>query len=404
MTRNSPLRATASGRLRWHEVEHAKPPSLAKVLPLLRAAVDAAPDRVDLKRRLAKALFQTDQMAEIVERFRTAVADDAADAEFLYYLGRAALVTRDNDVAVAALERATAKGFGRAYSHLAAALLRLGRADEGLAAALQDLKDTSSDFASLPAVARALLGRGEAERLWALCVDLRARGAWGGWLPAVMAFAAAMTNCEDELAALVNPDRWFAATELDVREDFNERLAAELLAHKSLSDLPLTKASRGTGDRIDKLQVSAGPLAHDLLARIREAIEAYVAERHVFSDDPMMMHSPTSVALDAWALALHDDGRVEWHIHPSGWISGVYYVKVPEAEPDDDAHPGAIEFGLLPFGQQQALPRPRWQIIPREGLLLLFPSWYAHRTRPTSVGEPRICVAFDVCPSIPEPQ
>jgi uncharacterized protein (TIGR02466 family) len=187
-----------------------------------------------------------------------------------------------------------------------------------------------------------------------------------------------------------------------VPDNFNERLAAELLAHNSLSDLPLTKASRGTGDRIDKLQLSAGPLAHDLLIRIREAVEVYVAERRVFSADPMMMHSPASVALDSWALALHDDGRVEWHIHPSGWISGVYYVKVPKAKPDDAMPRGAIEFGLLPFGQQQTLPRPRWQITPWEGLLLLFPSWYAHRTWPTGVGEPRICVAFDIRPFVAE--
>jgi tetratricopeptide (TPR) repeat protein len=197
MTRNSRHTGMASRRLRWREVEPVKPLSLAKILPLLRAAVDAAPDRRDLKRKLAKALFQTDWMAEIVNRLRTAVADKQADADFLYYLGRAALVTRDDHLAVAALERAAAQGFDRAYGYLAAALVRLGRSDEALEAALQGLKHGGSDFDCLPAVARALLDRGEAEQLWALCVDLRARGAWGGWLPAVMASAAAMTKCED---------------------------------------------------------------------------------------------------------------------------------------------------------------------------------------------------------------
>jgi hypothetical protein len=60
----------------------------------LKAGVAAAPYRVDLKLQLAKTLFYTDQLTELVEWLRPAINDNNADPEFLYYLGRSALVTR----------------------------------------------------------------------------------------------------------------------------------------------------------------------------------------------------------------------------------------------------------------------------------------------------------------------
>lgn len=61
-----------------------------------------------------------------------------------------------------------------------------------------------------------------------------------------------------------------------------------------------------------------------------------------------------------------------------------------------DGYSGAIEFGLYTFGQEAKTLRPsRWGA----GAGLLFPSYFAHRTWPTGVGDLRICVAFDVKPS-----
>ena len=152
--------------------------------------------------------------------------------------------------------------------------------------------------------------------------------------------------------------------------------------------------------RIDRLEHSGGPMAQQLLGRVRDAVETYVADRRAFSDHPMIAHCPESVALAGWGLVAHDDKHQSWHIHQIAWISGVYYLTVPKVEPGAGEHPGAIEFGLFPFGQQsEKLRSHRWQLIPEPGLLLLFPSYYAHRTWPTGVGDPRISVAFDIRPS-----
>jgi len=383
--------------IRWKDSGPNRPLPFAKLLPQLRAAAAAAPERADLKLHLARALFDAGQMAEVVDRLRPALADDGADPQLLHCLGRAAMEIRDDRLAFEALRSAGAKGARGAFAGLAATLVRLGREDEALQAALAGVQLSPPDSECLRLVARILLDRGEAGRLWTICRDLRSRGATGAWFSAVAISAVATLGLDDELAALLNRGRWFCATRLAVSDEFNRRLAAELLANEALSRVPPTKATRGAGSRIDRLHHVGGRLAQDLLAKIRAAIEGYVAERQAFADDPMIANRPASAALDNWALVVHDDGHEGWHIHPRGWISGVYYVDVPKAEAGGEGHPGAIEFGPYPFGARSENLEPyRWNLLPTSGVLLLFPSYYAHRTWPTGVDKPRICVAFDV--------
>ena len=79
----------------------------------------------------------------------------------------------------------------------------------------------------------------------------------------------------------------------------------------------------------------------------------------------------------------------------SGWLSSVYYAKIPEVIGMLD-QAGWIEFGR---------PDPRFYGIsdfavrllqPVEGLMVLFPSYFWHRTVPFESQEQRISFAFDV--------
>ena len=394
----------ASAALRWTVPAPVKRVPFDKLLPLIRAGVAAAPERADLALQLAKTLFQADRLTELVDRFRSSAARAGASPELLYYLGYAAAMTNDRALAVDALHRAADDGFDAAFGHLAEALARAGRPDDALAAALRGLERVPSDFKSLGMVVRLLLDRNEPERLWTICANLRAAGVWNAYVPSAMALAATTAAQHADVAALIDSPRWFAAAQVDVPDGFNERLSAELLAHASLSALPSTKATSGAGRRIDQLHLTAGPLARDLLARIRAAVDAYAAQRHGDAAHPMIAARPAHVALNAWALAVHDDGHEDWHMHPGGWVSGVYYAAVPAVVPpfaaNDGGHPGAIEFGPFPFGGERDVPSwPRAHVTPRAGSLLLFPSYYGHRTYPTRVGDPRIVVAFDVVPA-----
>jgi tetratricopeptide (TPR) repeat protein len=377
---------TAS-RLRWRTAEPAVPH--AKMLPLLRQAVAVAPHRVDLKLQLARMLRSAGAIAEIVDLLRPAAADDRAAPEALLVLGRAALDVGEKQLAVDALRGAASAGLSSALGYLAEALFRLNRPDEALDAAQRMLAGRPADFEALQVIAHVLFQRGEIDRLWRLASDLRSNGAWGGWLSAVATSTAATLGMEDDFKALCDPSRWFSTGKLAVPGDFNKRLADELLALR-----PSAKAMR-----IDGLESVGGPASQELFVALRQAVESYVAQRKELSDDPVMMHRPPEALLAGWAILTEDHKHHGWHIHQAGWISGVYYIEVPDIDCSRDELGGTIEFGPYPFSANEEKLRPyRWRVRPEPGLLLLFPSYFAHRTWPTRLPDHRICVAFDVRP------
>ncbi|MDB5070007.1 MAG: hypothetical protein JWM87_1118 [Candidatus Eremiobacteraeota bacterium] len=387
----------APPRTAWHAPDRAKQLPVATYLTLLRQAVAAAPGRADFELQLARALYHAGLVTELLQRFGPAAADAGTHPEMLFHVGCGALSANDDRLAADALSSSAAAGFARAHGKLAEALHRARRYDDALRAGLRALETSPFDFAALRVVARTLLARGEKQRLWDVCTELRARGAWSGYVPSVMVLAATTPEQDEEVAALIDPARWFDAAQLPVVRDFNRRLAAELLAHPARTALSATKSTSGTGSRIDELELAGGPLVRELLGLVRHAVDAYADERKAAVSHPMIAHRPASAALSSWAVAVERDGHEGWHLHPDGWLSGVYYVHVPETDTRAGGRAGAIEFGPHPFaGTREDAPWPRRHVAPRAGLLLLFPSYYGHRTWPTGVDEPRLCVAFDV--------
>jgi uncharacterized protein (TIGR02466 family) len=84
------------------------------------------------------------------------------------------------------------------------------------------------------------------------------------------------------------------------------------------------------------------------------------------------------------------------HIHPLGWLSGVYYVQVPLA--GEGTNSGALEFGELPAHVRHVRDPERRVVAPLAGQLVVFPSYFHHRTLPFTSPAQRISVAFDVMP------
>jgi len=100
----------------------------------------------------------------------------------------------------------------------------------------------------------------------------------------------------------------------------------------------------------------------------------------------------------SWSIKLRDGGFHTDHIHPKGWISGVYYVETPACLDDADQKPGWIKFGEFQAGEG---PRVDWEKVvrPRPGMLVLFPSYMWHGTLPISGDQPRLTIAFDIAPA-----
>ena len=67
------------------------------------------------------------------------------------------------------------------------------------------------------------------------------------------------------------------------------------------------------------------------------------------ADDLSLMRSPPrNWTLRLWGTVLQKDGRQTPHIHPLGWMSGVYYAKVPKDIVGDPGENGWLEFGPPP--------------------------------------------------------
>lgn len=85
------------------------------------------------------------------------------------------------------------------------------------------------------------------------------------------------------------------------------------------------------------------------------------------------------------------------HIHPTGWLSGVIYLKVV---PSLGKNEGAIEFSLN-GKRYHDVNSHSLTFQPGVGDIVFFPSSLHHRTIPFTTDTDRIIVSFDL---IPEPE
>ena len=104
---------------------------------------------------------------------------------------------------------------------------------------------------------------------------------------------------------------------------------------------------------------------------------------------------PKRNSFSCWCVILKKKGHQNSHIHPSGWLSGVIYLKtVPSLKKNE----GAIEFSLN--GEHYFDPKsPKKIYQPKIGDIVLFPSSLHHRTIPFSSDADRISIAFDLIPN-----
>jgi tetratricopeptide (TPR) repeat protein len=106
---------------------------------------------------------------------------------------------------------------------------------------------------------------------------------------------------------------------------------------------------------------------------------------------------PSDYNLYGWHVILKQQGYQLPHIHTSGWLSGVIYLKVV---PSLENNEGAIEFGLngATYTDDNS---PKVIHQPESGDIVLFPSSLHHSTIPFTTDTDRIVVSFDLAPNLP---
>lgn len=178
---------------------------------------------------------------------------------------------------------------------------------------------------------------------------------------------------------------------------FNTALADQVGRHPSLmADRPgrTTRHGQQTGDLFAE---PSGPVGQ-LDELIREAVAGYFAAEAV-TGHAFGPRRPARWHIYGWATVLNSGGYQAPHNHPSGVLSGVYYVKLPEGiAADDGSTEGFLEFGR-PNEEFGSEPPANLRLVrPEEGLMVLFPSRFWHRTIAYFSDENRISIAFDVTP------
>jgi uncharacterized protein (TIGR02466 family) len=216
------------------------------------------------------------------------------------------------------------------------------------------------------------------------------------------ALAALSAVAPDDAGALLDYDTILIDRPLPVAvaepSGFNAALAAEVLAQPVQQKDPVHKTTRG-GFQTGNLVLSDTPALAAFIAALRVELQQRIdtmAQRYATANHPLAGSKPERWRLNLWATVLEAEGHQEPHLHPAGWLSGVYYVALPAV--DDSSQAGWIELGRPPSIMQLAdIPAVELR-QPKVGSMLTFPSYLHHRTLPHASQQPRISLAFDVIP------
>lgn len=209
---------------------------------------------------------------------------------------------------------------------------------------------------------------------------------------------------DDEAETIDGLDRFIRPLYIDVPDGFedidafNKAMAAHVLSHPTLTASPTAHATRKGQHSGELLSEPLGPFA-----AFRDVIvDAFQDYKRAFAGEPahpFLDHCPRDFDISVWGVVMHEAGHQVAHIHPAAWLSGVYYVDLPESiEQSDSGHAGWIEFGRFPEDIHARHTPPTRLIRPEQGKMLLFPSHFYHRTLPLRGDQRRISVAFDIIP------
>ena len=189
---------------------------------------------------------------------------------------------------------------------------------------------------------------------------------------------------------LNNPDQNIVA--------FNEKLKNVILKHPNFtSDWdPAKRAIRG-GAVVPRLFDYSHPILKKFEIAIVNAVSNYMRQLKNKENHPFLGYKPARYNIDIWANVLGSNDHQSSHIHNQGWMSGVYYVSLPENSVEENPYAGWLEFnrpgyGLPALGGEENFER----IAPKPGMIVMFPSYVWHGTIPFTSQDTRISIAFDV--------
>ncbi|NND60570.1 MAG: tetratricopeptide repeat protein, partial [Gammaproteobacteria bacterium] len=347
---------------------------LDEALDAYRAAIALHPERIEARVNEAAVLDKLERTREALSCFDKILKLKPDSPQLHLNVGRLHAKIDEFPAAIDAYTRALTldQSFTDAWINLATAFLRCGESDRGLMALQRCLEVSPADRSATALALVGYLQRGDRDSYRALHAfdDL----IYGGAIEAPPGF--------------------------DSVDDFNRALARAASEHKTLIHEPFGKATR-KGYQSGNLLVDDETGLFSLLRdQVQAHVERFLARPLSNSEHPYAQFTPEDCHFYMWATVLDEQGHQNPHIHPAGWVSGVYYVQVDDIDTDDQEQAGWIEFGRPEFDFPGVSEKDLDIRLfpPRAGQLFLFPSYFHHRTIPYRGDKPRISLAFDYIP------
>jgi tetratricopeptide (TPR) repeat protein len=384
----------------------------AEAISFYEAAIAQKRDFAEAHYSLGNALMRLGRVAAAAEAYGRAARHRPDLLPAHNNLGNALLSLERWDEAAKAYRRALALDPGIAEQHrnLGIALQQGGHGEAALAAFRQALALKPGWSRTHANIANLLLERGEAAAVVEACD--RWLGVLPGTIEAIGLKSVALEQLGERAAAqdLVDLERFVRVIQFDAAPPgfagmaaFNRALAEHALHHPTLA-LPPEKDPRYhcptlriTGEFLAEPRNEAtAALERMFEAATRDYLAALAQEdsRHPFAQNP-----PKRWRLTSWAAVLDRQGNLLPHIHYDGYVSGVYYCRMPALiGREGQGQAGWFELGRLPDHLAAGAEPVIRAIEPREGMMILFPSYFYHRTIPFAAPEVRISIAFDAMP------
>lgn len=378
---------------------------------VLAAAFAANPNSAMLRRRLAYQCMTADAFDDVLELLGGMPATEQGYAEHLMiaeaHLYRETLSANRlaREAADRAVERAdSARQRATALASRGKAEVRLGDITTACATFIAALELDPFNKDACKRLASLYLKAGDSSAVIALVDGLLALGSCHSRALAARTLALAKQGDIEAARGSVDHAAFRHRQQLPPPpgwsdlEAFNTALAAELETHPGMTYDRYGTASEHTW-RIDEPLAGNRPIISTLVDALTEQVEALIA-RLPEGDHPWIAATPKRGILHCWCVITESTGFETWHVHQFGWMSGVYYVRVPDSIASGSDEGGCLAFGIPEdeVGEDVASAFGREIVRPQSGSMLLFPSHAYHRTFAHGLAERRICVAFDIWP------
>lgn len=369
-----------------------------------QAATEKDPSFASAHYNLGTVLNQLGQLDEALAAYDKTLELDPQHGKALASKAFVLRTQEKTDEAIEAYERAAAIQFGdpTVLTGLGKSLQNAGRIGEAVIA-FERARYAAPDYPeATSSLADALVQNKEPDAAVMICDKFLEHFPINASVTAAKTIALNECGEREAVQKLVDLDRFVMPIHHDRVPGFksiaafNTAIAEHVTQHPTLIVAPTSHATRLGKHTADLTSKPKGPVT-GFEKLVGNAVDQFVGSIGNDEGHPFIANRPRRWHLAVWAIVLEGEGYQVPHIHRTAWLSGVYYVQVP------DIVRGGGQDGWIEFGEPA--PEYHWSaepetkaFQPEPGLMVLFPSYVFHRTIPFESDETRISIAFDVVP------